>query len=103
VVMAAFYLSNVDFCDMITARKDIGGDAMDAILLERLSVITAEEQEILAGRSDIDRSIYMQGQGSTINSRKLLASGKLITIRPHTRFIHFPEHTQQGSYRRDPF
>ena len=66
---------------------------MDAKLLQQLSVITAEEQEILNGRVDIDRSIYMQGQGSTINSRKLLASGKLITIRPHTRFIHFPEHT----------
>lgn len=66
---------------------------MDAKLLEQLSVITAEEQEILDGRSVIDRSIYMQGQGSIINSRKLLASGKLITIRPHTRFIHFPEHT----------
>lgn len=66
---------------------------MDARLLEQLSVITAEEQEILNGRSNINRDIYMQGQGSTINSRKLLASGKLITIRPHTRFIHFPEHT----------
>ena len=66
---------------------------MDAKLLSRLSVITAEEQEILDGRADIDRSIYMQGQGKTINSRKLLSSGKLITIRPHTRFIHFPEHT----------
>jgi quercetin dioxygenase-like cupin family protein len=66
---------------------------MDARLLQQLSAITAEEQEILDGRSDIDRSIYMQGQGSIINSRKLLASGKLITIRPHTRFIHFPEHT----------
>ena len=66
---------------------------MDTKLLEQLSVITAEEQEILDGRSDIDRDIYMQGQKTTINSRKLLASGKLITIRPHTRFIHFPEHT----------
>ena len=66
---------------------------MDVKLLEKLSVITAEEQEILDGRSDIDRSIYMQEQGSVINSRKLLAAGKLITIRPHTRFIHFPEHT----------
>ena len=66
---------------------------MDAELLAQLSVITAEEQEILDGRSNINREIYMQGQGSTINSRKLLASGKLITIRPHTRFIHFPEHT----------
>ena len=66
---------------------------MDPNLLEKLSVITPEEQEILGGRSDIDRNIYMHGQGSTIHSRKLLASGKLITIRPHTRFIHFPEHT----------
>ena len=66
---------------------------MDMSLLKQLSVITDEEQEILDGRRNIDRSIYMQGQDSTINSRKLLASGKLITIRPHTRFIHFPEHT----------
>lgn len=66
---------------------------MDKNLLDKLSVITPEEQEILDGRSDIDRNIYMHGPGSTINSRKLLASGKLITIRPHTRFIHFPEHT----------
>lgn len=66
---------------------------MDRKLLERLAVITAEEQEILDGRGDIDRDIYMQGQSSTVNSRKMLAAGKLITIRPHTRFIHFPEHT----------
>jgi len=66
---------------------------VDAVLMEKLSVITGEEQEILDGRSVIDRSIYMQEQGSIINSRKLLSSGKLITIRPHTRFIHFPEHT----------
>lgn len=66
---------------------------MDVNLLDYLSVITEEEQEILDGRRHIDRDIYMQGQGSTINSRKLLSSGKLITIRPHTRFIHFPEHT----------
>lgn len=66
---------------------------MDPILYEKLCVITAEEQEILDGRRDIDRDIYMQEQGSTINSEKLLSSGKLITIRPHTRFIHFPEHT----------
>ena len=70
-----------------------GGAGMDPILYEKLCVITEEEQEILDGRRDIDRDLYMQGQGSTINSRKLLASGKLITIRPNTRFIHFPEHT----------
>lgn len=66
---------------------------MDKNLLDKLSVITLEESEILDGRRDIDRNIYMYGQEHIINSRKLLASGKLITIRPHTRFIHFPKHT----------
>lgn len=61
-------------------------------LLLQLSAITDEEKEILNGSKTINREIYMHGQGNTINSRKLLAVGKLITIRPHTRFIHFPEH-----------
>lgn len=65
---------------------------MDPRILQRLQGTTMEEQAILDGRTTIDRDIYMQGQGNTINSRKLLASGKLITIRPHTRYIHFPEH-----------
>ena len=28
-----------------------------------------------------------------IESEKLLEAGQLITVRPHTRFVHFPEHT----------
>lgn len=35
----------------------------------------------------------MQGSQNVINSRKLLSAGKLITLRTHTRFIDFPEHT----------
>lgn len=66
---------------------------MNTEILTHLCGITAEEQAILDGRRTIDRDIYMQGQLNVINSRKLLAAGKLITIRPHTRFIHFPEHT----------
>lgn len=66
---------------------------MDAALLRRLSRITPEEQAILRGRTTIDRGIYMGGTGNRINAGKLLAAGKLITLRPHTRFIHFPEHT----------
>ncbi len=65
---------------------------MDAQLLCSLRGITQEEQAILDGRLSIDRDLYMQGQGNTINSRKLLDAGKLITVRSHTRFIHFPEH-----------
>ncbi len=66
---------------------------MDRELLDKLCVITEEERAILDGRTTIDRDIYMQGRSNRINAKKLLASGKLITIRPHTRFIHFPEHT----------
>lgn len=62
-------------------------------ILRHLKGITEEEQAILDGRTTIDRALYMQGRGSTIQAKKLLALGKLITIRPHTRFIHFPQHT----------
>ena len=66
---------------------------MNEELIASLRGITAEEKAILDGRQDIDRELYMQGQTNTINARKLLSDGKLITIRPHTRFVHFPEHT----------
>ena len=65
---------------------------MDRELLYHLQGITPEEQAILDGRTTIDRALYMPEQENTISSRKLLEAGKLITIRPHTRFIHFPEH-----------
>ena len=65
---------------------------MDEKILERLSRVTEEEQAILDGRSTIDRALYMEGRDNTVNAQKLLAAGKRITLRPHTRFIHFPEH-----------
>jgi len=66
---------------------------MDNVLLTQLMEITAEEQDILDGRSTIDRNLYMHGSDNRVNAKKLLADGKLITLRPHTRFIHFPQHT----------
>jgi len=66
---------------------------MKTEILKRLEPVTPEEQAILDGRTTIDRTIYMQGRENRINAQKLLAAGKLITLRPHTRFIHFPEHT----------
>ena len=66
---------------------------MDQQILSRLSVIAEEEKAILDGQIGIDRDLYMQGKPDVVNSRKLLSSGKRITIRTHTRFIHFPQHT----------
>lgn len=62
-------------------------------LCARLRVITEEEQKFLDGASDINRNIYMDNAQAVINSRKMLSAGKLITMRPHTRFVHFPEHS----------
>lgn len=66
---------------------------MNPLILKRLSAVTEEEREILGGRKDIDRSIYMDGSRDVISGEKLLKPSRLISIRPHTRFIAFPEHT----------
>ena len=63
------------------------------MVVDRLSVITDEERAILNGRKSIDRYIYMDGSRDVISGEKLLEKGKLIAIRPHIRFIAFPEHT----------
>ncbi|MBQ4473650.1 MAG: helix-turn-helix domain-containing protein [Lachnospiraceae bacterium] len=67
---------------------------MNEMILSRLSALTEEEQAILAGREVIDRSLYMDdGSRDVITGDKLLAPGKMLAIRPHTRFVHFPEHS----------
>ena len=66
---------------------------MNKELLQKLSLITEEEQAFLNGQTTIDRQLYMQDQSNTVNAKKLLSFGKLINLRPNTRFVHFPEHT----------
>lgn len=65
---------------------------MDKELYTRLLPVTEEEKEILKGNGQINKNIYMSGKESIIDAAKLLESGKLISVRPHTRFVHFPEH-----------
>lgn len=62
-------------------------------ILDRLKEITPEEQKLLQSGETIDRSLYMEGGRNTVMSHKLLEPGKLVTVRSHTRFVHFPEHT----------
>ena len=65
---------------------------MNRQLMDELRRITAEEQQILDGRSGVDKALYTHTRDFTIDSRQMLRDGKLIDIRPHTRFVHFPEH-----------
>ena len=61
-------------------------------LLDRLKQITAEEQAILDGHTDIQKELYTSRKDFIIDSQKLLEKGHLIEIRPHTRFAHCPKH-----------
>lgn len=70
-------------------------------LLRELRKITPEEQRILDGKKEIERELYVSTDSfkddaletSMFDANKLLEHGKLITVRPHTRFVHFPAHT----------
>ena len=61
-------------------------------LLKELSAVTEEEQRILNGREGIDPQIYTEKKELIVDSEKLLSRGKLIQVRPHTRFVNFPKH-----------
>lgn len=93
---------------------------MNAKLLEKLKPISAEEQAILDGSTDVQKELYISEQnlnrrisndtkskkqnGLSLNlspsdkpifvvdSGRMLEKGKLLDIRLHTRFIHFPTH-----------
>ncbi len=68
---------------------------MNKEIINQLKIITDEERQFLNGRKEIDSSLYYSETTTNqymIDSRKLLEAGKLITIRPNTRFVHFPPH-----------
>lgn len=65
---------------------------MNQSLLNTLKKITPEEQNILNGNADVEKSLYSTTKDFVIDSGKMLARGKLIDLRPNTRFVHFPKH-----------
>ena len=66
---------------------------MNQELLEELRQITPEEQMYLDGAESVDEGIYMEPKTNVVDYKKLITSGKVIDVRTHTRFVHFPEHT----------
>lgn len=69
---------------------------MQQTILDKLKTITEEEQALLNGAPHIQSSLYTarlaNPEDFTIDSKRLLEKGKLIEVRPHTRFVHFPKH-----------
>lgn len=62
-------------------------------ILNKLMPITDEEKEIRSVGNKINHKLYMSEKNDVVNSRLLLEKGKLITVRPHVRFVDFPEHS----------
>lgn len=62
-------------------------------LLQELKRITPEEESLLAGRQEIEKTLYMSSETDVVDARRLLETGRMIQVRTHTRFVHFPRHT----------
>lgn len=66
---------------------------MNKEIMELLAPVTPEEKRILDGRAAIDRNLYMHNDSDVVIAKKLLEGDRIITLRKHTRFTEFPEHT----------
>lgn len=61
-------------------------------ILEKL-VPLSEEEKALRDSKNLDRSLYMERGSCVIESRRMMAAGKLLDVRTHTRFADFPLHS----------
>lgn len=66
---------------------------MNPWILNELKKITPEEQRYLEGQETVQRDLYMSGGQSEIASQMFLGDRRRITVRPHCRFVDFPEHS----------
>ncbi len=64
---------------------------MNKALLDQLSKITKEEQDILNGKG-VNFSHYSIKKNNVFHYKKILGKENQISIRPHTRFAHFTSH-----------
>ncbi len=65
---------------------------LNQMLIERLSALTEEESRILHGEP-LQQSTYANGNSFVISGQKMLPPARMITLRPHTRFVSFPSHS----------
>lgn len=62
-------------------------------LMARLRAPSEEEKQYLAGRREILPDIYSGGKLGEVDRDMFLREGRLCAVRPHARFIDFPEHS----------
>lgn len=70
----------------------MGGFDINHELLSKLADITKEEELLLKGNG-VNQALYAKQSDFQVDSEMLLEKGRLITLRPHTRFAPFPRHS----------
>lgn len=66
---------------------------MQSEIVEKLQEISPEEQSYLEGYTGVKKNIYTFKHSFEIDKQLFLKEGRLITMRPHSRFVEFPEHS----------
>ena len=70
------------------------GHHMDAAIMKELQKITPEEQLYLDKKMTLaSDDIYFPRSSNKIESHRFLEDEKLLTVRPHTRFVDFEPHS----------
>lgn len=61
-------------------------------LIDILGQITSEEEAILKENKKIDEALYSVSDEFVADSYRMTGQKKLMQMRPHTRFVDFPQH-----------
>ena len=56
-------------------------------LLQELKLISEEEKKYQSGQGNIEKQLYAKDSISEIDRELLLERGRLVTVRPHSRFV----------------
>ena len=59
-------------------------------LLQELKLISEEEKKYQSGQGNIEKQLYAKDSISEIDRELLLERGRLVTVRPHSRFCGIP-------------
>lgn len=65
---------------------------MNPELIRKMQEISPEEQSYLDGNATVNKELYTSENTFEIDRNRFLREGRLITVRPHSRFIDFPAH-----------
>lgn len=65
---------------------------MNPELISKMQEISPEEQSYLDGNATVNKELYTSEIKFEIDRNRFLKEGRLITVRPHSRFIDFPAH-----------